>query len=108
MSTNKQIKTSEWQERLQLFSSGNRGRKAAIASGGMTVVEKKTFRDIEYDPMHKGNDLVITLGAAGDTFRHTVQAPVELYIHQEADGEVSTLEIIDQNGEVTLVRLLSK
>lgn len=108
MSNRKKIDTTEWQERLQMFSSGNRGRKAAIASQGMTVVENQPFRDIEYDPVRKGNDLVIAVGDADNTFRHTVNAPVEIYIHQQEDGEVSTLEIIDQNGETTLVRLLSK
>lgn len=108
MSTKKQIQTNEWAERLQLFSSGNRDRTAAIASAGMTVVEDKPFRDIEYDPVHKGNDLVIALGDEKDTFRHIVKAPVELYIYQEADGKVSTLEIIDPNGATTLLRLLNK
>jgi hypothetical protein len=37
MSTRKQISKADWQERLQTFTSGNRGRIAAIAAGGMTT-----------------------------------------------------------------------
>lgn len=108
MSVKKQIPIEDLQDRLQTLTSGNRGRKSAIATGGMTIIENKPFRDLEYDPVGKGNDLVITLGGDDDSFFHTVKAPVEVYTHQEDDGEVSSIEIVDQNGDVTIIRLLSK
>lgn len=107
MSTKKQILFDDWQERLQLFTSGNRGRKSAIAANDMTIVEDHEFRDIEYDPIGKGNDLIITLGTMDNFITHTINAPVEIFFHQEENGEVSTLEIFDQNGETTLLRLLN-
>jgi hypothetical protein len=108
MSVRKQIPVEDWQDRLQTLTSGNRGRKSAIAAGGMTIIENKPFRDLEYDPVGKGNDLVITLGGADDSFFHTVKAPSEIYTHQEETGEVSSIEIVDQNGDITVIRLLSK
>ncbi len=101
MSTNKQIEPSKWQDRLQSFTSGNKGRPAAIATEGMTIAENKAFVSIDYDPAGKGNDIMIAL----DGFTHTVNAPVELRITEANNGVVSTLEIIDQSGS-TFLRLL--
>lgn len=103
--TEKNIPMSEWQERLATFTSGNRNRIAAVAANGMTVFEEKPFRDVEYDPIGKGNDIIITLGTDHELLTHTVNAPTELILHQEDNGEISTLEIIDQNGESTFLRL---
>ena len=102
MSTKKQIETSEWQDRLQSFTSGNKGRTSAIAAGGMTLAEQKALVSVDYDPVGKGNDMMISL----EGFSHTVNAPVELYITEESNGVVSTLEIVDQNGVSTFLRLL--
>ena len=102
MSTKKQIEIAEWQDRLQSFVSGNKGRTAAIAAGGMTIAENKAFVSIDYDPVGKGNDIQIAL----EGFAHTVNAPVELRITEASNGVVSTLEIIDQNGTSTFLRLL--
>ena len=105
MSIKKNIQSNEWQERLATFTSGNRGRKAAIATQGMTIIENTPFRDLEYDPVGKGNDIIITLGDMEDTFTHTVTAPVDIFLHQEDNGEVSALEVVDQINESTFLRL---
>jgi hypothetical protein len=46
------------------------------------------------------------LGDLEDTFTHTVYAPVDIILHQEDNGEVSALEVVDQNSESTFLRLL--
>jgi len=102
MSTKKQIQKDDWQQRLQTFTSGNKGRTSAIAAEGMTVVEKKPLVSVDYDPVGKGNDMIISL----EGFSHTVSAPVELFIIEESNGVVSTLEVVDQNGKSTFLRLL--
>ena len=102
MSTNKRIETSEWQDRLQSLTSGNKGRTSAIAAEGMTIAENKSLVSVDYDPVGKGNDILIAL----EGFTHTVTAPVELRITEASNGVVSTLEIIDQNGTSTFLRLL--
>ena len=107
MSTKKQIQNAGWRERIQTFSSCNRGRKAAIAVEGMTLVDDQVLRDIEYDPVGKGNDLIIRLGYIVNLFTHTIDAPVELYIHQESNGIVSALEVVDENDKSTFLRLLN-
>lgn len=100
MSKKKQIKASEWQERLQTFTSGNRGRRAAIAVEGMTLVENKPFERVVYDPVGKGNDLVISV----EDFSHTVSAPAEMYMEENDKGVVTSLDVIDQNGQSSFLR----
>ena len=96
----KQMEKSEWQERLQTFTSGNRGRRAAIAAEGMTLVEDKSFETVIYDPVKKGNDLVISV----EDFTHTVDAPTELYVEENEEGVVTSLEVVDQNGKSSFLR----
>lgn len=107
MNKKKQIQNAEWQERIQTFSSGNRGRKAAIATEGITLVENQVLRDIEYDPIGKGNDLIITLGYVENIFTHTIDAPVEFYLHQDSSGVVTALEVVDEKGGSTFLRLMN-
>ena len=105
MSIKKSIPMDDWSDRLTSFSSGNRGRLSAIATQNMTIVEDKKLEDIVYDPVNKGNDIVIAVEGPEGSFRHIVEGPAELIIEQREDGVVSTLEIIDQNNESTFVRL---
>ena len=107
MSTKKQIQNAEWQERIQMFSSGNRRTKAAIAVEGMILAENQLLRDIEYDPVGKGNDLIITFGYIENMFSHTIDDPLELFIHEESSGGVAALEVVDQKGGSTFLRLLN-
>ena len=102
MSTKKQIEKSEWQERLQTITSGNNGRTSAIDAEGMTIVENKPFISIDYDPNNKGDDIMITL----EGMAHTVKGPQELFITEESNGVVSTLEVKDYNGKSTFLLLL--
>lgn len=59
MSNKKQFKQSEWSERLQMFSSGNRGRIVTLEYMGAIIAKEKPLQDIEYDPIRKGDDLVM-------------------------------------------------
>jgi hypothetical protein len=102
MNTRKQIENEHWQEKLQTFSFTNKGRTTAIVAMGMTLVENRPFDSVIYDPIRKGNDLVLAV----DGFIHMVNEPIEIYMTQESNGMVSTLEILDQNGGATFLRLI--
>jgi hypothetical protein len=95
------IENGHWQEKLQTFTSANKGRSAAIAVQGMTIVENRPFDSVVYDPIRKGNDLILVL----DGFIHMVNEPVEMCMTFDSNGVVSTLEILDQNGSATFLRL---
>ena len=96
-----QIENEHWQEKLQTFTSGNKGRSAAIAVQGMTIVENRPFDSVVYDPIRKGNNLILVL----DGFIHMVNEPVEMCMAFDSNGLVSSLEILDQNGAATFLRL---
>ena len=102
MSTRTQIENEHWLKKLQNLTSTNKGRSAAIAVQGMTIVENKPFDRVVYDPIRKGKDLVLAL----DGFIHMVNEPVEMYLTHDSNGVVSTLEILDQNGAATFLRLI--
>ena len=96
------IQLEHWQEKLQAFTSANKGRSAAIAVQGMTIVENRSFDRVVYEPIRKGNDLVLVL----DGFIHMVNEPVEMSMTFDSNGVVSTLEILDQNDSATFLRLI--
>jgi len=102
LSTRKQIENEHWQVKLQALTSTNKGRSAAIEVHGMTIVENKSFDSVVYDPIRKGKDLVLAL----DGFIHMVNEPLEMHMTHDSNGVVSTLEILDQNGAATFLRLI--
>ena len=53
LSVRKQIENEHWQEQLQAFTSTFKGRPAAIAALGMTLVENKPFDSVVYDTYAK-------------------------------------------------------
>ena len=99
------IPTDEWQEWLKSFSSGNRGRKSAIATYDITIAEDNIFSKIEYDPLGKDFDMMITLEGPYDTYSHIILDPAEISITDKPGGEFSILEIINQNEECTCLVL---
>jgi hypothetical protein len=42
-----------------MFSSGNRGRIVTLEYMGAIIAKEKPLQDIEYDPIRKGDDLVM-------------------------------------------------
>lgn len=102
MSTKKQIEKSEWQERLDAFSSGNKERLCTIEASGSTLVESIPIVSVNYDPVGKGDDLIITL--QGST--HTVFSPSKLFITKQENGVVSELEIVDKHRKSTIIRFV--
>jgi hypothetical protein len=93
----KLLQKNEWAERLQMLSSGNRGANSHLEEAGENIAENIQFRDIEYDPAKKGDDLVIALGAGDNNLRHVVSSSVEMYIYEDFNGVLTSVEIINKN-----------
>ena len=53
VSTRKQIENEHWQEQLQAFTSTFKGRPAAIAALGMTLVENKPLIELFMIPTER-------------------------------------------------------
>jgi hypothetical protein len=108
MAINSQIPQDQWQDFFVTFSNGNRGRQIGLEvfdqqSGDSGVKNQGPLLAIDYDPVGKGNDIVVTTGEDEVGYSHTIGAPVEVLQAQHDNGEVAALEIIDQNNTKTVI-----
>ena len=108
MAINTQIPREEWKDFMVSFSNGNRGRTLSLEvfdseSGDSGQVKQGKLMAVDYDPVDKGNDIVVTTGVDEVDYTHTIKAPVEVWKAQHDSGEVSALEIIDQNSVKTIL-----
>jgi hypothetical protein len=107
---NKQIPSERWVEFFDMFSNGNRGRLIAVEIvdldlGDQTLISNAPLMAMVYDPVGKGNDLVIETGRDTVSYGHTIDAPTEVWTGQDSSGVVQALKILDAQGRQTLVRL---
>lgn len=97
----KEIEFSDWQGRLQTFTNGNRGRTGSILVGTSILVEFKPLISVNYDPVGKGNDMVLSL----EGYTHVIDGPEKMYVIEDHHGMVKTLEIVDDKGNTTQLNL---
>jgi hypothetical protein len=110
MSVNTEIPREEWKDFFVTFSNGNRGRMLSLEvfdseSGDSRKVKQGKLLAVDYDPVDKGNDIVVTTGVDEIDYAHTMKAPVEVWKAQQDSGEVAALEIVDQNNLKTILSL---
>jgi hypothetical protein len=112
MTRSKQISQSNWPDFCVTFSNGNKGRTVAIEvfgeeEGDLVVVDSAPLLGIAYDPLGKGNDLIVETGRDEVEYAHRIAAPTEVWEAQAEDGLVTALEIVDQNGTKTVIAFAS-
>jgi hypothetical protein len=104
----KNIPGERWQEFCESFTSGNRGRiiNITVDNGdiGEALVEKAIFSAIDYDPIGKGDDLVIAYGGLSPVAFHVVSMPYEIWQAQDENGKVIVLEIIDTEDRKIILK----
>jgi hypothetical protein len=108
LAINTQVPREEWKDFFVTFSNGNRGRMLSLEvldpeSGDSGQVKQGKLLALDYDPVDKGNDIVVTTGVDEVDYSHTIEAPVEVWKVQQDSGEVAALEIIDQNNVKTIL-----
>ena len=108
MTLTRQIARDMWPEFCVTFSNGNRGRLLCIEvhqddQGDNQVATSVPLLGVAYDPFAKGNDIVVTTGHEKEEFAHRIPAPIEVQELQTNVGQVTTLEIIDQNNTKTIL-----
>ena len=108
MAINTQIAQTDWLDFFVTFSNGNRGRALTIEvfdtdSGSTGQAKQGPLMAVDYDPIGKGNDIVVTTGVDELDYSHTIPAPVEVWQDQADDGQVAALQIVDQNGGKTIL-----
>ena len=110
MSINTEIPRDQWQDFFVSFSNGNQGRKLSIEvfdqeAGDLSARQQGPLMAVDYDPIGKGNDIVVTTGTAEVDYSHTIAAPAKVWKAQQDDGQIGALEIIDQNDTKTILSL---
>ncbi|WP_146119089.1 DUF5335 family protein [Blastopirellula marina] len=110
MALNTQIPQAEWSDFFVAFSNGNRGREVTLEVFSAEVGSEGQARQgkllaLDYDSPDKGNRLMLTTGEDDVEYTHTVTAPTEVMRAQDEDGEIEALEIVDQQGEKTVIAL---
>jgi hypothetical protein len=75
--SNKQISPDRWVEFFDQFTNGNRGRLIKLEivtpeSGDLIPIQNAPLWSLVYDPVNKGNDLVIATGQDEVTYSHTM------------------------------------
>lgn len=106
---NKQIPQDRWVEFFDLFSNSNRGRRLTIGLLDQTLGSQELIRDaqllaIVYDPVNKGNDLVIETGQEQVSYAHTIDAPTEVWTGQDETGVVLAVRVSDATGNQTFLQ----
>jgi hypothetical protein len=106
--TTKEIPAQGWEEWCDTFSNGNRGRSFGIhlvddEVGDARLAEGVSLVAIDYDPVSKGNDFVVSFGNETAPTSHIIRAPVRLWQAQDANGQVVSLEIEDESGRRTIL-----
>jgi hypothetical protein len=107
---NKQIPQDRWVEFFDQFTNGNRGRLIKLEivdqeSGDEISIQNAPLWSLVYDPVDKGNDLMIATGRDEVTYAHTVLAPKIVLEAQDTNGKVVALEILDQSNNQTILTL---
>jgi len=104
----KNIPGERWQEFCESFTSGNRGRIVSITVDngdiGEALVEETIFSAIDYDPIGKGDDLVIAYGGLSPVAFHVVSLPYEIWQAQDENWKVLALEIIDSEDRKIVIK----
>jgi hypothetical protein len=111
MSKRKKIDKAYWSDYLGEVAREKRGWLVAVEVVGRNEVLTKREIDLpamgspllalEYEPAMKGNAIIFSVGEETVDYEHAVDAPVELAENLDADGRLSSLEILDQNGVCT-------
>jgi hypothetical protein len=103
----KAVPRERWAEFLSLFSNGNRGRRVSIETISSTedwrVASQAPLLAIDYDPVGKGDDVVISLGQDSLAASHVVEGPQELWEAQDENGKVVAVQLVDRGGAKTLL-----
>lgn len=103
-----QIPRDQWLEYCDIFTNGNQGRSVRIEivsaeSGDALLVDGAPLLAIDYDPVDKGDTMIVSTGRGAIESSHSITAPTEFWEAQDEQGAVVALEIIDQHDARTIV-----
>jgi len=116
MGKRNQIDQDNWSDYLGEVASKKRGWLVAVEVIGPKEVLTKPevvlpamgspLLALEYEPITKGNAIILSVGEVTVDYEHAVNEPVELVENPGADGRLSSLEILDRNGVRTKLNFI--
>lgn len=110
------IPQSVWSEFLQQFTQDHRGRLVTLKIldeqlGDFEVLSHTPLFAIAYEPPNYGNDLVVTvsrtLSTATATYAHVIVYPQRLEVVTDADGNIESCTVTDDDRAQTIICLES-
>ena len=110
MSINTQVPQDEWKNFFVTLSNGNRGRALSLEVlnsqyGDSGLARPGKLMAVDFGPVGKGNDIVVTTGVDQIDYAHRIESPTEVWKTQNNDGVLAALEITDQNNVKTILTL---
>ena len=110
MAINTKIPIEQWSDFFSQLSNQNQGRNLSLEiydqdSGDVGATRQGQLLAVDYDPVGKGNDIVVTTGVDQIDYSHTIPSPVEVWQAENDNGRINAIEIIDQNNVKTIVSL---
>jgi len=104
----KKIPRERWSNFCEAFSNENRGRVVNITiideDIGELLAEGTIFSAIDYDPVRKGDVIVISYGGTTSVAFHDVAIPLEIWEAQDESGIVVALEISAAEDRQTIIK----
>jgi len=106
----KKIPAGRWKAWCETFTNGNGGRLVNIEIvsdelGAEPLADGAALVAIDYDPVGKGNNFVISYGDKTVPSSHVIAKPVALWQAQDENGLVVSLDIEAEDGIRTIVTL---
>lgn len=107
----RQIDREEWPGFFVAFSNGNRGRSIIVkvedpSLGISRLDDGVPLLGVDYDPVGKGDDIVVSIGRESVDWTHTINAPVSVFELQDESGNVMQLIVVDKSSTTTRVILV--
>lgn len=75
------------------------------ADGSTGPMKMGPLMGFDYDPVGKGDDIILSIGVDDVDHTHTIGGPVEIWRAQLDSGEIGAVEIIDQSKTKTVISL---
>jgi hypothetical protein len=104
----KKLDQGLWPKFMDTFSSDNMGRRVTVAiqdssAREQTLADRVALFAVDYDPVGKGDDLVISLGDNDIESTHEINEPVTIWEILDEDDTIVSLEILDQKENKTRI-----
>ena len=103
------IPREEWERFAVQFSEAQRGRMVQAEFVDLEVGDEPlssgiAFYSLDYDPVNKGDNIILAFGSEPDLHFHLIDKPADLWVAEDEQGVVWALEVVHEGGARTILR----